>query len=163
METRTHTPLPTFISAADMLAHWQGHRQLTRRVIEAFPEDKLFTYSIGKMRPFGEMIGELLGITLPGIKGIVTDNWTPLNEHVDASVTKGQILQEWDRVTQELNHWWKQIPEERFQQTVLCFGQYEGTVWSSILYFIDNEIHHRAQAYVYLRSLGITPPNFWER
>ncbi|MEJ6979249.1 DinB family protein [Pedobacter sp. P351] len=28
---------------------------------------------------------------------------------------------------------------------------------------IDNEIHHRGQAYVYLRSLGITPPFFWER
>lgn len=35
-----------------LLAHWQGHRSLTRKVIEAFPDDKLFTYSIGGMRPF---------------------------------------------------------------------------------------------------------------
>ncbi|MEJ7681733.1 MAG: DinB family protein [Segetibacter sp.] len=36
-------------------------------------------------------------------------------------------------------------------------------MWSSIFYFIDNEIHHRAQGYVFLRSLGIEPPHFWER
>ncbi|RYD85889.1 MAG: damage-inducible protein DinB, partial [Sphingobacteriales bacterium] len=33
----------------------------------------------------------------------------------------------------------------------------------NILYFIDNEIHHRGQGYVYLRALGIEPPFFWER
>ncbi|MEX6688230.1 DinB family protein [Danxiaibacter flavus] len=41
--------------------------------------------------------------------------------------------------------------------------QYEGPAYSSLLYFIDNEIHHRAQGYVYLRSLGIQPPFFWDR
>jgi uncharacterized damage-inducible protein DinB len=28
---------------------------------------------------------------------------------------------------------------------------------------IDNEVHHRAQGYVYLRALGLEPPHFWER
>ena len=28
---------------------------------------------------------------------------------------------------------------------------------------IDNETHHRGQGYVYLRALGIEPPQFWER
>jgi uncharacterized damage-inducible protein DinB len=28
---------------------------------------------------------------------------------------------------------------------------------------IDNEIHHRGQAYVYLRALGLDVPPFWER
>jgi uncharacterized damage-inducible protein DinB len=31
------------------------------------------------------------------------------------------------------------------------------------LYVIDNEIHHRAQGYVYLRAMGIAPPPFYER
>jgi uncharacterized damage-inducible protein DinB len=29
--------------------------------------------------------------------------------------------------------------------------------------FIDNEVHHRGQGYVYLRALGVEPPPFWER
>ena len=39
--------------------------------------------------------------------------------------------------------------------------------WTSaparVSHWIDNEIHHRGQAYVYLRALGIEPPHFWER
>ena len=42
-------------TANDLLKNWQGHRRLTRRVIEAFPEDKLFEFSIGGMRPFSEL------------------------------------------------------------------------------------------------------------
>lgn len=52
---------------------------------------------------------------------------------------------------------------ERYHENIVLFGKYEGTVWSSIYYFIDNEIHHRGQGYVYLRALGIEPPYFWDR
>ncbi|HMV91072.1 MAG TPA: DinB family protein, partial [Cyclobacteriaceae bacterium] len=42
-------------------------------------------------------------------------------------------------------------------------GQFDGTITWHYFYFVDNEIHHRAQAYVYLRALGIEPPPFWDR
>ena len=42
----------TIVNPEEFLNHWQGHRRVTRRVIEAFPEDKLFNYSVGGMRPF---------------------------------------------------------------------------------------------------------------
>ncbi|WP_234364395.1 DinB family protein [Lunatibacter salilacus] len=151
------------ISTDQLLAHWQGHRQLTRRVIEAFPEDQLFTFSIGGMRPFGEMAKELLGIAVPGAKGMATEEWETLDENMDLEGSKEKLLAAWDKATEELNHWWAKIPSDHFQDTVVAFGQYKDKVYCSILYFIDNEIHHRAQAYVYLRALGITPPNFWER
>lgn len=151
------------ISSEQLLVHWQGHRQLTRRVIEAFPDDQLFTFSIGRMRPFGEMAKELLGIAVPGAKGMATDEWETLDENMDLEGSKEKLLAVWDLATEELNLWWAKIAAEHFQDTVVAFGQYEDKVYCSILYFIDNEIHHRAQAYVYLRALGITPPNFWER
>jgi uncharacterized damage-inducible protein DinB len=34
---------------------------------------------------------------------------------------------------------------------------------ATLLYFLDNEIHHRAQGFVYLRELGIEPPAFYRR
>ncbi|NIP97073.1 MAG: damage-inducible protein DinB, partial [Gemmatimonadetes bacterium] len=52
---------------------------------------------------------------------------------------------------------------ERFGETVTSFGQYTGPAHWQVLYVVDNEIHHRGQGYVYLRSLGIEPPAFWER
>ena len=57
----------TFVlPASALLEHWQGHRRLTRRVIEAFPEDQLFRFAIGSMRPFGDMALEMLSIRSDG-------------------------------------------------------------------------------------------------
>jgi uncharacterized damage-inducible protein DinB len=55
------------------------------------------------------------------------------------------------------------LPPERFGETIKAFGQYDGVASDLLLYVIDNEIHHRGQGYVYLRSLGIEPPPFYER
>ncbi|MCM4162950.1 MULTISPECIES: DinB family protein [unclassified Arenibacter] len=161
-----HTTLnkvPQVISSQELLEHWQGHRALTRRTIEAFPEEAFFNHTIGGMRTFAEMVMELLGIAGPGIKEIATGNTAPLNEHLEHGNKKEVLLELWDKATEEINTFWPQIKEEQFQKKIKIFGQYEGTVISSIFYFIDNEIHHRGQGYVYLRSLGIEPPAFYER
>tara|TARA_R110000796_G_scaffold252631_1_gene389280 strand:- start:181187 stop:181684 length:498 start_codon:yes stop_codon:yes gene_type:complete len=157
------TNLHGIISMEDLMKHWQGHRNLTRRVIEAFPEDAIFKHTIGGMRPFSEMVMELLGIAGPGIKEIATGVSAPLNEHFEHGNKKSKILELWDASTNEINMYWDKIKPEQFQDRIKLFGQYDGTVYSSICYFIDNEIHHRGQAYVYLRSLGIEPPAFYER
>jgi len=151
------------ITPAELLAHWQGHRSLTRKIIEAFPEKEFFKHSIGGMRPFAEMIMELLGIAGPGIREIVTGETAELTEHFDHGNRKDYIMKAWDKTTNEINALWPKITLDRFQEPIKIFGQYEGTVQSSIFYFIDNEIHHRGQGYVYLRSLGIEPPMFWDR
>lgn len=151
------------ITPTDLINHWQGHRALTRRVIESFPEEAFFNHTIGGMRPFSEMVMELLGIAGPGIKEIATGATSPLNEHFEHGNKKAKILELWDDATNDINTYWAQIKREQFQKNIKIFGQYEGTVYSSIFYFIDNEIHHRGQAYVYLRSLGIEPPAFYER
>ena len=58
-----------------LLNHWQGHRRLTRRMIEAFPDDKLFTYSLGGMRTFGELALEMLTMGVPMVRGTITGEW----------------------------------------------------------------------------------------
>lgn len=151
------------ITVSELLEHWQGHRGLTRRVIEAFPEKEFFNYSIGGMRTFADITMELLGIAGPGIKEIATGKTAELKEHFNHENIKAKILQLWDETTEIINQYWAQIKPEQFHETIKAFGQYEGTVYSSIFYFIDNEIHHRGQGYVYLRSLGVEPPAFWER
>lgn len=162
-KTITKKQTASVITSTELLEHWQGHRSLTRRVIEAFPEKEFFEYSVGGMRPFAGMVQELLAIAVPGIRQIVGGGAEELKEHIDQANSKTNILTLWDEATAEINRYWAQIPDEKFHEHILTFGQYEGTVWSSIFYFIDNEIHHRAQAYVFLRSLGIEPPYFWER
>lgn len=146
-----------------LLAHWQGHRALTRRVIESFPEDKLFSFSLGGMRTFGELASEMIGIAVPGVRGLATNNWETLDEKDPSGGNKTKLLEIWDRNTGEIDEWFAKIPEGRLQETMVAFGLYENKGYCTLLYFIDNEIHHRGQGYVYLRALGIEPPAFWER
>lgn len=156
------------ITSQQFLEHWQGHRRLTRRMIEAFPEDKLFTYSVGGMRPFAELAMEMIAMAAPGVQGLVTGKWQEvdqLDHHTkkEKPTTKVTLLQRWDDVTAEIDALWPKIPQGRFQEVDIAFGQYEGELYGITLYWIDNEVHHRGQGYVYLRSLGIEPPAFWER
>ena len=168
METLLLENSATALSAQALLDHCQGHRRLTRKLVEAFPEDKLFTYSIGGMRPFSELVTEMLDMAVPGITGVVTGQWNRLGDmsHINGKAkpeTKAELLSRWDETTVQLDALWQQIPSGRFEENDIAFGQYEGRIHSFIFYFIDNEIHHRGQAYVYLRSLGIAPPPFWDR
>jgi uncharacterized damage-inducible protein DinB len=150
-----------FITPDAMLAHWQGHRRLTRRVIDAFPGEKLFTFSVGGMRPFGALAMEIVTMGVPMVRGVVSGEWdTSANR--DAR-PKAELLRLWDEATAQLDTLWAQIPPARFAETITAFGRYPGVVHDLILYVIDNEIHHRGQGTVYLRALGIEPPSFPDR
>ena len=153
--------MSTFIAPEALLAQWQGHRRLTRRVIEAFPEESLFTFSIGGMRSFGEMAMEIVTMGVPMIRGAVSGDWNVSRNREPRA--KQEVLRLWDESTEQLAELWPQIPPERFQETMTAFGQYTDALHNLILYVIDNEIHHRGEGYVYLRALGIAPPPFYER
>ena len=161
-EQSTQIATPGIFSPDALRKHWQGHRGLTRRTIEAFPEDKLFSYSVGGMRTFAELVYEFLGMAVPGVTGIATGKWEKWADAKKVS-TKKELLELWDRATEDIDRIWQTIPPHRFEEKDVAFGQWPGTGTSFLLYFIDNEIHHRGQAYVYLRSLGIEPPPFWDR
>ena len=154
--------IPEYPLTADAaLANWQGHRRLTRRVIEAFPEDKLFQFSVGGMRPFAEMAWEFIRMAVPIVEGVSTGKW---EEFKGARPdTKSELLRLWDLQTAELDEKFPKIPPYRFSEVDKAFGQWEMPGMATIQYAIDNEIHHRGQGYVYLRALGIEPPPFWVR
>jgi len=154
----TATPIMT---SQQFLEHWQGHRKLTRRVIDAFPEDELFNYSVGGMRPFSALAMEFIGMAVPTLKGVISGNWS---EYVETkATTKADLLRLWDDATAQIDALWPTIPAARFQEVDTAFGQWKMAIYDLLLYIRDNEIHHRGQGYVYLRSLGIEPPPFWER
>ncbi|HEX2189016.1 MAG TPA: DinB family protein [Longimicrobiaceae bacterium] len=149
------------VTPEQLRAHWQGHRALTRRLIDAFPEDELFRYSVGGMRPFAELAWEFIRMSVPTLRGMVTGEWS--EPVAQKPTTKAEILRLWDEDTAEIERLWAQLPPERFQEVATAFGQWEGTGYWLLSYIIDNEVHHRGQGYVYLRALGIEPPPFWER
>ncbi len=153
--------LAPVITSDQLLAHWQEHRRVTRRMIEAFPADQINTFSLGGMRTFGALMQELLAMSVPTMVGITTGKW---ETSFDApAMTKDALLSAWDRQTIEIDRLWMQVRPEAWQETMNAFGFYEGPAILILAYVIDNEVHHRGQAYVYLRALGGVPPQFADR
>jgi len=163
---QTTTDRPSFITPAVLLAHWQGHQRLTRRVIEAFPEDRLFTFQPAPpMRPFGALALEVIGMVAPTLEGLASGTWNQPDWDAvkKEQPTKADVLALWDETAGVLHRRWPELPEARFHEVVTAFGQWTMPGHDLILYLIDNEVHHRAQGYVYLRLLETEPPAFYER
>ena len=150
------------LTKEELLNHWQEHRNLTRKVIEKFPEHELFHHTIGNMRTFSDMVKEMLSLAHPGLEGIVFNKIEKYNHDLPLH-TKADLLKAWDDATPKITELFNKITENRFKEDFNLFGEYNFPIINNILYFIDNEIHHRAQGYVYLRSLNIEPPFFWDR
>lgn len=59
------------LSMTELLEILEGNRRLTIRTIEAFPENELFTFTAAEsMRPYSEMVLEILGIETGYVRGI---------------------------------------------------------------------------------------------
>src|SRR3569833_2546922 len=113
-------PTNDVITPEQLIDHWQGHRRVTRRLIEAFPEKELFEFSIGGMRPFAVLAGEMIGMAVPIARGVASGAWA--NDDHEPK-TKAEILRLWDESTAELDRVWKTIPAHRFQEVDTAFGR----------------------------------------
>ena len=143
-----------------LLTNLKDVRALTRNVIEAFPEKELFEFSVANLRPFSQMVEEFLMITNYIFTETLHEKHTPFYTEGQFPTTKAEVLALWDRATEILDREWTKVgdytqPLTIYQMT-FSFAQW-------ILYFIENESHHRGQGYTYLRALDIEPPFFWGR
>ncbi len=159
----TAEKINVIITPEELLAHWKGHRGLTRKLIEVFPEKEYFEFSLGGMRPAAQLIQEMMDVSTGGVREMAGGEAGEIAGHAVKATSKAEALKIWNDNTAELFENLVKIPADKFHDKILSFGQYEGTIWGNIYYFLDNEIHHRGQAYVYLRALGIEPPAFWDR
>lgn len=76
-------------------------------MIEAFPIDKLFTYSVGDMRPFSKPVMEMLAMAVPEIKVLITGKWKDYDEaSVVEPASKKELPGRWDETTETLNLLW---------------------------------------------------------
>ena len=154
----------SLLSHEALLEYWQSHRRISRRTIELFPDDQLFSFRpVLPMRSFGEMMLEVIRLLEPNLRGWLTGEWTKYEAQYAVN-TKETLLKAWDESSAALNQHWTTISQSRLfeLQPVYFYGNPSEPHSDSVLYMIDNEIHHRAQGFVYLRMLGLEPPFFWE-
>ncbi len=162
MTTTAHDP--AILSPETLLAHWEGHRGLTRRTIELFPEEHLFTFAPAPpMRSFGAMMLEVVGMVRPTLEGLQTGEWSTTLPDLGHVSDRAALLAAWDESDVFLRDAWARLSPERLAQSESVYGFPARPNVHLVLYLIDNEIHHRAQGFTYLRLLGVEPPSFYQR
>ena len=155
---------PAILTPTQFLGHWQGHRRLTRRVICAFPEDQLFSFTAASgMRPFGTLGWEILNVAGYTLAALQSGDWAwPSERPAEPAPEQAALLNAWDELTVRLDTGWPALDMGSLSvEQDIPWGRQ--TAMSAALYALDNEVHHRAQGYVYLRALGLDVPPFWER
>lgn len=154
----------TAVTGPLLLRHWLGHRRLTRRTIVAFPEPELFEHHAPGMRSFGAIVHEINTYMPPLLKGAADGVWDWPNEYASSAPSrKVDLLAAFDAATEDLKRDLPRITTERFGAVDQPIGSRQEPVVFTLLYFLDNEVHHRGQGFVYLRQLGIQPPAFYQR
>ena len=158
------SPPATALSGPLLLQHWLGHRRLTRRTIVAFPETQLFEHHAPGMRSFGAIVHEINTYMPPLLKGAADGVWDWPSEYASTTPQrKADLLAAFDAATADLQRDLPRISSERFLAVDQPIGSRQEPVVFTLLYFLDNEVHHRGQGFVYLRELGIQPPAFYQR
>ncbi|WP_251025047.1 MULTISPECIES: DinB family protein [unclassified Bacillus (in: firmicutes)] len=152
------------LSKEDLLNILEGNRRLTLRVVEAFPEKELFHYTpAGKLRPFAEMVKEVMNIETGYMRGIALGIWE-FPDSFSVISTKEDLISACEAVRVETRKLWEEMTEETLGvvEKDPFFGPSQSH-FDRLQYALENEIHHRGQGYIYLRTLGIEPPEFFVR
>ncbi|MCJ7842478.1 DinB family protein [Lederbergia sp. NSJ-179] len=153
------------ISKEEFMEILEGNRRLTIRTMEAFPEDKLFDYApVEPLRPFAEMVKEILNVERAFMRGIARDDWEYKDVFSEVS-TKADLLSACEKMRGETREMWSSVTDERLAEMKEdpFFGAGQQSHIERLQYALENEIHHRGQGYIYLRVLGIEPPAFYIR
>ena len=108
------------------------------------------------------MVDELLHIGVLSLKQISENKVIPFENHDGyAGKTKAEILENWDKLTEQINSFFTDTSLERFREEFNLFGMFNYQIIHNLDYLLQNEIHHRGQGYVYLRMLNIESPAFY--
>ncbi len=146
---------------------WEENRWLTDKITKSFVDaGALDKTPVPGMRSFRQLLLEIWGIEQVYAKGLATEEWNfafaPVSYQtcdVDELLAFGQ------RVREQTRSLWSAVTQDALTKPrpTPFPGHPEGNAIAWLTYALENEIHHRAQGYVYLRLLGVEPPAFYVR
>lgn len=98
------------------------------------------------------------------MRGIALGEWE-LTDTFSSIDNRERLLEACDEVRKHTRELWDKVTVDRLQEVEpdRFFGGPPDSHFNRIQYALENEIHHRGQAYIYLRLLGIEPPAFYMR
>ncbi|MHA1592880.1 MAG: DinB family protein [Candidatus Heimdallarchaeaceae archaeon] len=134
-----------------------------RAVVDLFkdnviePDQLLFKMPAKYGRSLGQILLHLIRSLEFYTRGVVTNLWKPLSYSLVDYPTTPEILLLYDSVVNSITTHLDKLTDEMLMQIVDNFNR-NASKSEILLEMLEHSIHHRGQLSVYLRLLGITPP-----
>ena len=140
-----------------ILKYWENVRKLTMRVFDQFPEDQFGFRPVEGVRNVAEQFDHILIAELFARIGIITGIWDITPFKGDRDLRPDTLRKKLYNENKKTLGLFRLLPEGQFMKIYHTpFGAITG---EALIYeTIDEEIHHRGNLYVYLRILGLEPP-----
>lgn len=140
-----------------ILKYWENVRKLTLRVFDLFPQDKFDFRPVDEVRSVAEQFDHILICELYARIGLLTGTWDKSAFSGERDLSRNRLRDKLYSENKKTLGLFRMLPEGQFMKVYETpFGAISG---EALIYeTIDEEIHHRGNLYVYLRLLGIAPP-----
>lgn len=144
-----------------MIADWERAKAYTKEYLDAMPEDGMNFKPTPDIRSFSEQMLHMsqgtIGLIVSGTGATPIFQGKSL-EKMDELKTKSAltqvVMQTYDFAIESIRN----LDASKLSNVVKR-GKYEVTQYGWLLKAFEHQTHHRAQATIYLRLKGITPPN----
>ena len=139
---------------------------VTLRVIEALPSDSIDTRPIRDMRTPKELVTHMAeamrAIAVGMTKGSIEDFEKREPEVCASLTTREDLVRAMHSAWSEANAAVQSLTEAQAAGKVETPWNFTPPGWMCAQIIFDEHLHHRGQLYVYLRALGVEPPNMWD-
>ena len=140
-----------------ILKYWANVRKLTMRVFDLFPEDQFGFRPVESTRSVAEQFDHILVCELYARIGMLTGIWDIAPFKGDRDLSRSTLREKLYNENRKTLGLLRLLPEGQF---IKIYNTPFGAISGETLIYetIDEEIHHRGNLYIYLRVLGIEPP-----
>jgi len=143
---------------AEYLQVMDSRFQATRRAVGAIPSEKLDFRPTPEMMSTRELVLHVMGGYRFLRSGMAENDWSLESYKIEGSFnTTAELLTELDDIYREAREKLAAFPSDAFELRVKPFGV-EQKISAIARGVAEHEIHHRGQLCVYLRLMGVAPP-----
>ena len=144
-----------------MIADWERAKAYTKEYLDAMPEDGMSFRPTPEIRSFSEQMLHMsqgtIGLIVSGTGATPIfqgKSLEKMEELKSKSALTQVVMQTYDFAIESIRN----LDASKLSNIVKR-GKYEVTQYGWLVKAFEHQTHHRAQATIYLRLKGITPPN----
>jgi uncharacterized damage-inducible protein DinB len=145
----------------DMVKEWERAKAYTKEYLEAMPDKDYGFKPTKEMRSFAEQFLHLADANYAfiaaasGEKSPVEPFGAEKGKDKSKAAVMKVVMDSYDFAIEGI----RKIPAAQMEEKINFFGKFEITKRVAVEKAFEHQTHHRGQTTVYLRLVGVTPPN----